>query len=54
MLKSAKISACQTDNCGLPFGIYAGETGKLTLGSLKLTPLDLPLLQGDLCVELLV
>ncbi len=54
MLKSVKIGSCQTDNGGQPFGIYAGETGKLALGSIKLTPLDLPLLQDDLRVELLI
>ncbi len=54
LLKSAKVSACQTDNGGVDFGIYAGQLGKLSLGNWRLTPLDLPLLQGDLCVELLV
>jgi hypothetical protein len=53
MLKSTTVAACETDNGGEEFGILAGGFGKLSIGSWKLTALDLPFDQGDLCVELL-
>jgi len=51
LLKSVKIAACETDNGGEDFGIFAESFGKLTIGNWKLGPLDLPFQEDDFRVE---
>ncbi len=50
LLKSAKIISCETDNGGDDFGIYAASLGKLTIGTWKLSPANVPFFQGDFWV----
>jgi hypothetical protein len=51
LLKSAKITACETDNGGGSFGIHAASFGNLTIGIWKLSQLDLPFNQDDFWVN---
>ena len=54
MLKSAKITACDTNNGGYGFGIYAGGFGKLTIGTWKVSPSNVPFNMGDFWVDWLI
>ncbi len=53
LLKSTKISYCETDDGGEEFGIFAGSFGKLGIEAWKLGPTDLPFEHGDFRVRAL-
>ena len=51
LLKSAKISFCETDDGGEEFGLYAGSFGELGIEAWKLGPGDLPFSHEDFAVR---
>ncbi len=51
LLKSTKISFCETDDGGEEFGLYAGSFGKLGVEAWKLGHSDLPFEHQDFAVR---
>ena len=51
LLKSAKVSFCETDDGGEEFGIFAGSFGTLGIEAWKLGPADLPFTHDDFAVR---
>ncbi len=54
LLKSVKITTCEEFSGGDAFGIYAGEFGRVGIGTWKLSPMDLPFNQSDFWVRPLI